>query len=109
MKEHGFGADETDVVTRMLQMVNLVIFNDAIATSKGVDFTLMRAIHRSVLNACNGFYVEYQPIVTANTGKVVGAEALIRWAKEPYGVVPPGLLLNVWKQNHACMIWEILF
>lgn len=81
---------------------NLVIFNDEIATSRGVDFALMRAIHRSVLNACNGFYVEYQPIVTANTGKVVGAEALIRWAKEPYGVVPPGLFIE-WMETESCM------
>jgi hypothetical protein len=33
MKEHGFGADETDVVTRMLQIVNL----DYVEPSMKVD------------------------------------------------------------------------
>ena len=80
----------------------LVIFNDEVQTSRGVDFTLMKAIHQSVQNNCKGFYLEYQPIVAAKTGEVVGAEALVRWKHEPYGVVPPGMFIE-WMETDPSM------
>ena len=80
----------------------LVIFNDEVQTSRGVDFTLMKAIHQSVQNNCEGFYLEYQPIVAAKTGEVVGAEALVRWKHEPYGVVPPGMFIE-WMETDPSM------
>ena len=80
----------------------LVIFNDEVQTSRGVDFTLMKAIHQSVQNSCEGFYLEYQPIVAAKTGEVVGAEALVRWKHEPYGVVPPGMFIE-WMETDPSM------
>lgn len=80
----------------------LVIFNDEVQTSRGVDFALMKVIHQSVRNNCEGFYLEYQPIVAANTGKVVGAEALVRWSREPYGKVPPGMFIE-WMETDPSM------
>ena len=80
----------------------LVIFNDEVQTSRGADFTLMKAIHQSVQNNCEGFYLEYQPIVAAKTGEVVGAEALVRWKHEPYGVVPPGMFIE-WMETDPSM------
>lgn len=80
----------------------LVIFNDEVQTSRGVDFALMKVIHQSVRNSCEGFYVEYQPIVAAGTGKVVGAEALVRWSREPYGKVPPGMFIE-WMETDPSM------
>ena len=80
----------------------LVICNDEVQTSRGVDFTLMKAIHQSVQNNCEGFYLEYQPIVAAKTGEVVGAEALVRWKHEPYGVVPPGMFIE-WMETDPSM------
>lgn len=80
----------------------LVIFNDEVQTSRGVDFELMKVIHQSVRNNCEGFYVEYQPIVDSNTGVVVGAEALVRWCMEPYGKVPPGMFIE-WMETDPSM------
>lgn len=80
----------------------LVIFNDEVKTSNGVDLTLMRAIHQSVRNQCKGFYIEYQPIVESNSGKLVGAEALVRWKMEPYGKVPPGMFIE-WMETDPSM------
>ena len=80
----------------------LVIFNDEVQTSRGVDFTLMKAIHQSVQNNCKGFYLEYQPIVAAQTGEVVGAEALVRWKHERYGTVPPGMFIE-WMETDPSM------
>ena len=71
-----------------------MIFNDEVKTNRGVDLALMKVIHQSVHNRCKGFYVEYQPIVDSQTGRVKGAEALIRWESEPYGNVPPGMFID---------------
>lgn len=80
----------------------LVIFNDEVKTSRGVDLALMKVIHQSVRNNCEGFYVEYQPIVSADNGRVVGAEALVRWSREPYGKVPPGMFIE-WMETDPSM------
>lgn len=80
----------------------LVIFNDEVQTSRGVDLALMKVIHQSVRNNCEGFYLEYQPIVSAKTGCVVGAEALVRWKREPYGKVPPGMFIE-WMETDPSM------
>jgi len=41
------------------------------------------------------FVLYYQPKVNMRTGKVVGAEALIRWKHPERGLLPPGLFLPV--------------
>lgn len=80
----------------------LVFFNDIVKTNGGVNLDFMKIIHQSVLDGCDGFYVEYQPIVTSEGGKIAGAEALVRWKKEPYGAVPPGLFID-WIEDNPCM------
>lgn len=80
----------------------LMFFNDLVQINGDVDLDLMKVIHQSVLNQCDGFYVEYQPVVHAQTGEIVGAEALVRWEKEPYGIVPPGMFID-WLESNPCM------
>lgn len=80
----------------------LMFFNDLVQINGDVDLDLMKVIHQSVLNQCDGFYVEYQPVVHAQTGEIVGAEALVRWKKEPYGIVPPGMFID-WLESNPCM------
>ena len=46
--------------------------------------------------------MEYQPVVHAQTGEIAGAEALVRWKKEPYGIVPPGMFID-WLESNPCM------
>jgi len=45
------------------------------------------------------FVLYYQPKVNMRTGKVIGAEALIRWQHPERGLLPPGLFLPV-IENH---------
>lgn len=80
----------------------LIIFNDEVCTSNNVDLELMKVIHQSVREGCEGFYVEYQPIVASGTGRIVGAEALVRWRREPYGIVPPGRFIE-WMETDPAM------
>lgn len=80
----------------------LMFFNDLVQINGDVDLDLMKIIHQSVMNQCDGFYVEYQPVVHAQTGEIAGAEALVRWKKEPYGIVPPGMFID-WLESNPCM------
>ncbi len=80
----------------------LIIFNDLVSIARNVDLDLMKVIHQSVREGCKGFYVEYQPIVSSETGRIVGAEALVRWRREPYGNVPPGMFIE-WMEKDPSM------
>ena len=63
------------------------------------------------------FLVYYQPQVSLKSGKVVGAESLIRWMRPGEGIVPPdrfipvleqtGLIVPVfeWLLRNACLAW----
>lgn len=87
---------------RLCRNHSLMFFNDLVQINGDVNLDLMKVIHQSVLNECDGFYLEYQPIVEAETGQIKGVEALVRWQKEPYGKVPPGMFID-WLEGNPCM------
>lgn len=49
----------------------------------------LHEIRGSILKDYKGFYLLYQPVVDSNNEKIIGAEALLRWKNDKYGVVPP--------------------
>ncbi len=49
----------------------------------------LHAIRSSISNEYKGFYLLYQPVVNVESERVFGAEALLRWKDEAFGVVPP--------------------
>ena len=49
--------------------------------------------------AAREFVLYYQPKVNMRTGKVVGAEALIRWQHPERGLLPPGMFLPVIEEH----------
>jgi EAL domain-containing protein (putative c-di-GMP-specific phosphodiesterase class I) len=58
-------------------------------------------IRKCVLDGCRGFYMCYQPLVQAQTGKVAGMEALLRWSQPPYGDLLPGEFIQ-WLERDDC-------
>ena len=70
-------------------------------------------LHHALTN--NEFQLYFQPIVNIKTGKIVGAEALIRWLHPEYGIISPtdfifiaeqkGLMVEIgkWVFNNVCI------
>lgn len=69
-----------------------VVENDDVDKNKHT-VELIHALRNSIIDCCSGFYLCYQPIVSPKEEKLIGAEALLRWKKEPYGEVSPGLFI----------------
>lgn len=59
---------------------------------------MMNRIHTSVVQGNKGFYLLYQPMVSARDNSVQGMEALLRWHDEEYGEVAPGRFVP-WLEN----------
>ncbi len=68
---------------------NLIIFHNNELEYNKSTIELVGAVRESVIDHCKGFYLNYQPIINKNDGKLAGAEVLLRWKKEPYGDVSP--------------------
>lgn len=59
----------------------------------------------------NDFKVYYQPKHDATTGKLIGAEALIRWIHPEYGFMSPGDFIPIFERNGFVVetdffVWE---
>jgi len=71
---------------------------------------LLDAIKGSIRKGCEGFYLCYQPFVSTITGKIIGAEALLRWRSPIYGEVSPGRFVP-YLESHPCFydlsIWVL--
>jgi diguanylate cyclase (GGDEF)-like protein/PAS domain S-box-containing protein len=89
--------------------------NQSIADRLYLEASLRKALQR------NEFFLQYQPKVNIQTGKVVGVEALIRWAHPKGGIIYPldfiriaeesDLIVEIdaWVLNAACAqakIWQ---
>ncbi len=78
---------------------NLIIFHNDELENKKSNIDLVDAVRNSVLNGMEGFYLEYQPIVAAVDGRLVGMEVYVRWQKEPFGSVSPSEFIPLLEQD----------
>lgn len=67
----------------------LYIFDNESRKDNIENLEILSGLRRSILNDYNGFYIHYQPIVSAKTKEIIGAEALLRWKDSEIGEVSP--------------------
>ena len=67
----------------------IIEFKNDLLDDEKLKIARIHMIRNSITKGYKGFYLLYQPVVDVDTEKLIGAEALIRWKNEKYGVVPP--------------------
>ncbi len=78
---------------------SLVEFHDALNHDDRQKIAKLHVIRNSITRGYKGFYLLYQPVVDADTEQLIGAEALLRWKNEEYGVVPPDSFIPVLEKD----------
>lgn len=78
----------------------LYVLRNDVSDDKRFAIERINIIRNSIANNCEGFFLCYQPIVDAVSEKIIGAEALIRWKNDEYGVVPPVEFVDVLEQDN---------
>lgn len=58
-----------------------------------MESNLFRALEK------NEFVIYYQPQVSLRTGKIVGAEALLRWRRPEHGIIPPNEFIPILEET----------
>ncbi|MBQ6399629.1 MAG: EAL domain-containing protein [Clostridia bacterium] len=58
------------------------------------EMGLLRTIHRDCVGKREHFYLRYQPIIDLQSGRLTGAEALLRWRDREQGEVSPGRFIS---------------
>ena len=89
---------------------DMIVFDDESHETNFKMLELLDAIKTAIRNECEGFYLCYQPFVSTVTGKIIGAEALIRWRSPVFGEVSPGRFVPH-LESHSCFydlsIWVL--
>ncbi|WP_029320339.1 sensor domain-containing phosphodiesterase [Butyrivibrio sp. AE3004] len=80
---------------------NLIIFHNNELEYNKSTIELVGLVRESVLDHCRGFYLNYQPIISKNDGKLSGAEVLLRWKRDPYGDVSPSEFIPWLEQDSS--------
>lgn len=85
--------------SKKLHMGDLVTFVDGVNDNNRITLNKLDTIRNSVLDDCSGFFLTYQPIMYADSLKLKGVEALLRWKNDTYGLVPPIQFIPVLEQD----------
>ncbi|MBR1824628.1 MAG: EAL domain-containing protein [Ruminococcus sp.] len=77
----------------------MVEFYNELNTNNKYRLEKLYAIRASIMQSYKGFYLLYQPVVDASTEKLIGAEALLRWRSDEYGMVPPDHFIPILEKD----------
>jgi len=72
-------------------------FEPQIETEYAERRFLLRELQSAI--ALQAFDVEYQPIVSAEGGAIIGVEALLRWTHPTRGAIPPSVFIPLAEQS----------
>jgi diguanylate cyclase (GGDEF)-like protein len=72
-------------------------FTDAMNVQARRRLTLENALHAAIGN--HEFELHYQPKAEINTGRITGAEALLRWNRPGHGLISPGEFIPVLEET----------
>jgi diguanylate cyclase (GGDEF)-like protein len=90
-------ADAAMLKAKKLGGNNLNVYEADINSSIPVELEKERNLHNAVRN--NEFLLQYQPFVSLKTGKISGAEALVRWNSPVLGFVNPDDFISLAEAN----------
>ena len=80
---------------------HLAVYDDFLASSADRGATIEKYLRYAISRHRIG--VAYQPIVSLSSGRIVGAEALMRWDCPGLGNVPPSEFIQVAEQSGAIL------
>lgn len=80
----------------------ITFFNKQLGNNQKRSLDLTELLRESIERQFEGFELFYQPQVTAEGGRLVGAEALARWSCPKYGPVSPVEFIPLMEQS--CLI-----
>ena len=86
--------------SKRLKQGDLVVFDHENDKGKQELLEKISAVRASIVHNFAGFELYYQPIISAKTGTLSAAEALIRWSSPKYGLVPPNDFIPVLEQDN---------
>ena len=84
-----------DEESKVRQQGELVVFRSGLNDESHQRLEKLHAIRASIMHGFEGFFLLYQPVVDAETERLIGAEALIRWKDDRFGMVPPDQFIPV--------------
>ncbi len=84
-----------DEESKLRQQGDMVEFRDDLNEGSHQRLEKLHAIRASIMHGYEGFYLLYQPVVDAETERLIGAEALLRWKNDRYGMVPPDQFIPI--------------
>jgi len=73
------------------------LFSEEMRTSNKERATLSSQLERAL--AANQLFLVYQPIVSTHTGRIAGAEALLRWNHPKLGILTPLSFLDLAEES----------
>ena len=85
--------------SKTLRKGEMVEFRNVLSEENHQRLEMLHAIRGSITRGYEGFYLLYQPVVDAETEKLIGAEALLRWKNDRYGTVPPDAFIPVLEKD----------
>lgn len=74
---------------------DMIEFHNSLNEDDRVRIEKIHSIRSSISHSCKGFFLLYQPVVEAQTERISGMEALLRWRGDDGRIVPPDVFIPI--------------